>query len=267
MVVLVALQALDSILPREAITVQLVQDRLVQGVVLTILQAGLWYLPVPFVIANVDKSHPLLWIRGEHAGNEVHNIFADEIGNLILGIQDLLVKLSMVLVLKGQESAHQRKEDDAAAPYIHHGRKVLVARNHLWSCIAGRAARCLKKLLVLERVAETEVYYLDTFALIKKQVFGLHVSVHHVRLVDALHTRQNLVQKPTGILLLGTTVLHDVVKQLSAGRVLHDEIQLSGSLNDLVQLYDVPTTPYQLEDVNFTCNSLHISQLLDTLLL
>ena len=61
-------------------------------------------------------------------------------------------------------------------------------------------------------------------------------------------------------------MVDDVFKQFSATRVLHDQIELFGGLDDLVELNDV-RVPNQLQDVDFSCHSLDVSDLRNLVLL
>ena len=50
--------------------------------------------------------------------------------------------------------------------------------------------------------------------------------MHDVQLVDVLYARDDLLQEAAGVLLLEALVRDDVVEQLAAARVLHDQKQL-----------------------------------------
>ena len=57
-------------------------------------------------------------------------------------------------------------------------------------------------------------------------------------LVQVLHSLQYLVKKAASIEIVHSVVFHNVVKEFSCIRVLHDKIQLIFRLNDLVELND-----------------------------
>mmetsp|Transcript_50007 Transcript_50007/g.113773 ORF Transcript_50007/g.113773 Transcript_50007/m.113773 type:complete len:222 (+) Transcript_50007:870-1535(+) len=136
-VVLVRLQALHRVLSREAIAVELLQDLLVQCAnVVAILKGSLGHLPVPPVLPDVCQGHALLWLCGQHAGDEIGYLCAHEVRHLVLCIEDLLVKLCVVLVLKGQVATDKSEEDDTAAPDVDHAWHVLLPRDHLRGGVA-----------------------------------------------------------------------------------------------------------------------------------
>ncbi len=60
--------------------------------------------------------------------------------------------------------------------------------------------------------------------------------------------------------LVDFLMVDNVLKQLSPGSVLHDEVELLGCLDDLVKLNDVGV-PNQLQDVDFSGNSLDVRDL------
>ena len=76
-------------------------------------------------------------------------------------------------------------------------------------------------------VGEAEIHNLNVVLVIKQQVLRLEVSMADLDLVDIFDARDDLLDEPTALLLLEALSLDDVVKQLSAGSILHDEEQLS----------------------------------------
>ena len=62
------------------------------------------------------------------------------------------------------------------------------------------------------------------------------------------------MEEAAGLSILESSLLHDVVEELTTGRVLHDQEQLLTSLNDLVQLHDVRVS-HDFQNVNLSHNS------------
>ena len=67
----------------------------------------------------------------------------------------------------------------------------------------------------------------------------------------------NLLEEFACLLLLQFLLLHDIVEQLTAADVLHDEKELLGCFDNLKQLDDVGMAD-QFEDVDFASDSLHV---------
>ena len=68
------------------------------------------------------------------------------------------------------------------------------------------------------------------------------------------------------LLLLYALMLDDVVEQLAARRILHDQVEFLVCLDDLVQL-NYMGMPDELQDVDFARHALDIGYVDDTLLL
>eukprot|EP00437_Effrenium_voratum_P067494 CAMPEP_0181504056 /NCGR_PEP_ID=MMETSP1110-20121109/57287_1 /TAXON_ID=174948 /ORGANISM="Symbiodinium sp., Strain CCMP421" /LENGTH=121 /DNA_ID=CAMNT_0023632881 /DNA_START=326 /DNA_END=688 /DNA_ORIENTATION=- len=84
--------------------------------------------------------------------------------------------------------------------------------------------------------------------------------------MDLLNPGHDLVKEAACLSFFHPALGHDVVKQLPTGTILHDEIQLTWCLYDLVELNYVRML-HQFEDVNFPGNSFHISNIHNSLLL
>ena len=56
----------------------------------------------------------------------------------------------------------------------------------------------------------------------------------HLYFVQVFNTGEDLMEEAAGLSILESSLLHDVVEELTAGCVLHDQEQLLAGLNDLV---------------------------------
>ena len=124
-------------------------------------------------------------------------------------------------MVEGKIPASHREQHDPRAPYVRFERVVLVPEDHLRSRVARRPAGGLEPLLFLVEVAEPEVDELDVQLVIQQQVLGLEVPVHDLQRVDVLNALHYLLVELASFDLLQRFLLHDVVEELSLGRVLH----------------------------------------------
>jgi hypothetical protein len=83
--------------------------------------------------------------------------------------------------------------------------------------------------------------------------------------MDLFESSYDLLEKLACFLLLHTTICHNVIKQLASRSVLHDQIQLSPSFDDFIQLYYVWMLN-QLQNMNLSRNTFNIGHLNDPLL-
>ena len=81
--------------------------------------------------------------------------------------------------------------------------------------------------------------------------------MHDAQFMKVFNPANNLLEEFACLLLLQFLLLHDVVEQLAAADVLHDEKELLGCFDNLKQLDDVGMAD-QFEDVDFACDSLHV---------
>mmetsp|Transcript_6914 Transcript_6914/g.21503 ORF Transcript_6914/g.21503 Transcript_6914/m.21503 type:complete len:281 (-) Transcript_6914:196-1038(-) len=215
---------------------------------------------------DLRNGEPAHGVGRQEPCDEVLDSVADVPWSGVVRCKDLFVQRSSVLILERQVAADKREEDDSAAPEVARRRHVAEAGDHLGWRIARRAASRLQALALTEDVAEPEVYDLDTPVLVKQQVLRLQVPVHHLHLVHLLHAGHDLVEEAARLGLLYPPARDDVVEELAAAGVFHDEVQLPPGLDDLVKLDDVGVSD-KLEDVHLTSDALNIGNLHDSILL
>lgn len=75
--------------------------------------------------------------------------------------------------------------------------------------------------------------------------------MNNSELMKILDARDYLLEKLACFSLLQSSVLYDIIEQLSPTCVFHDKIELLRSLDNLVKLYDI-RMPYHLEDLDLS---------------
>mmetsp|Transcript_73652 Transcript_73652/g.159358 ORF Transcript_73652/g.159358 Transcript_73652/m.159358 type:complete len:451 (+) Transcript_73652:1224-2576(+) len=270
MVMLVHLQTLHRIVPREAEGIELPQHILLKAHLprrqISWRCRGLRDLAVPWVRTNDRYGEAARWIRREKPRDEILDGLADEFRRAVACGKDLLVKLCRLLILEGEVAADKGEENDPTAPEVAKGGHVAVAGNHLRCSVARRATGRLQELLIPEDVAQAEIYDFDTPVLIEQEILWLQVTVDYVHGMDLLNTCNYLVEEAGCLGFLDTAVGDDVIEQFATASVLHNEIQLPACLYDFIELDDVRVSD-QLEDVHLSSNPLHICHLDNALLL
>lgn len=63
--------------------------------------------------------------------------------------------------------------------------------------------------------------------------------MNNVEFGHVLNTREQLLKEAASLFLLDALMLHDVVEELATRGVLHDEVELLLSFDDLVEVDDV----------------------------
>lgn len=139
---------------------------------------------------------------------------------------------------------------------------VALSCNHFWGSVAGRTACRLQSLPRLVSVTQTEVNDLDVLVVIKKEIFRLEVTMDNVQLVQVLDASDDLVEKGQSFRLLDPLILYDIVEELTATGILHDEIQLLRGLDNLVKLNNVRVTDH-LQNVDFPGDAFDIINVLN----
>ena len=93
--------------------------------------------------------------------------------------------------------------------------------------------------------------------MVKKQIFWFEIPVNYIELMHVLNARNNLLVKLASFLLFKFCVLHYVIEKLPSTRVFHDEVELLGGLDDLIELNDVGVTNH-FQDVDLPRHPLNV---------
>ena len=80
--------------------------------------------------------------------------------------------------------------------------------------------------------------------------------------MQMLNTKKNLVEEFAGLRVSYTLWFDNTVKELTSVCMLHDQVELSLSLNNLVELYHI-WMPYLLQNFDFPSNPVNICLILD----
>eukprot|EP00359_Climacostomum_virens_P010557 CAMPEP_0204907666 /NCGR_PEP_ID=MMETSP1397-20131031/6761_1 /ASSEMBLY_ACC=CAM_ASM_000891 /TAXON_ID=49980 /ORGANISM="Climacostomum Climacostomum virens, Strain Stock W-24" /LENGTH=132 /DNA_ID=CAMNT_0052076901 /DNA_START=1125 /DNA_END=1520 /DNA_ORIENTATION=+ len=84
--------------------------------------------------------------------------------------------------------------------------------------------------------------------------------------VEVFEAREDLLVELASLDFVEPCVSHNVVEELASTRVLHNQVELLGGLDDFVHLYDVRVTQ-QLQDVDFPSHSLNVGSVTDPIFL
>mmetsp|Transcript_3398 Transcript_3398/g.7606 ORF Transcript_3398/g.7606 Transcript_3398/m.7606 type:complete len:221 (+) Transcript_3398:187-849(+) len=201
LIALLLLQRLEQLLPLEAdLHHDLVEHVAVDG---TELRHDLvrrhrevegQALGEPSMAAYLGYSDPLQGVDDEHARDELLDVVGHVAGQCEDAALDLLEEVGNVLVVKGERAAQQRIENHAAAPHVHLGSGVELARDDFGRRVVGRAAARLEEVAVLHDVGEAEVGDAELLVAVEQQVLRLEVAVHHRVLVAVLDARHELLE-------------------------------------------------------------------------
>jgi len=187
----------------------------------------------PLAFSYLVQVEPGVRVCVEDALEQFLALVGEYLGGFIVASHDLLVEFAGAGVLEGQVAAEHGVEDDAAAPDVCPQTVVAFARYHFGSSVAGTAAGGLEPLAGLVVVGESEVYDFDVVAVVEEEVLGLEVAVDDAVLVDVVDACDDLLHEGDGLLLAESLVLDDVVEELAALCVLHDEVDVGFGLDDL----------------------------------
>lgn len=148
--------------------------------------------------------------------------------------------------MPGKESV----QDDAAAPDVDGGAFILAFPNNFGGCIVGTATGGFEESAVFHEIGEAEVDDLDDFVAIDEYVFGFEVAVGDKVGVCVGHSADDLFEEEAGVFLADVIVL-DVVVELAAFCVFHDDEDVVGGVEHLIQFDDVLVVD-KLEDAYFS---------------
>lgn len=222
-------------------------------------------LVVPRMVADVLDIEALGRVRIQDARYQVLGLVAEERRQFVFSVQNLLIQLLRVLVLERQIAADHGVQDDSAGPNVGAESEVPLALDHLGRGVARTAAGGLEALAMLVEVGQTEINELDRVVVVQQQVLWLEITMHNAKLVNILDSADDLLIHLGSLVLLKSPILHDVLKQLTARAILHDEVQVVMVLNHLVQLDNLRVT-HLLQDGDLTIDPLNVRMVLDLVL-
>jgi len=118
---------------------------------------------------------------------------------------------------------------------------VLDTLDEFRRCVSGRAARGQQQTVhaAMRLGAQAEIDDLQVLLLVQQHVLRLEVAVRVAVLVQVRHGRHDLPEEHPGLHFAEATLLDDVIEQLAARAVLHDDVTVRLGFDHLVQLADV----------------------------
>ena len=135
-----------------------------------------------------------------------------------MALFDLGVQLRHALIVEGHLTTHQHIEDDAKAPDIDLGPRVLLGLQQLGGGKVEAAAVSLELPILLwrEEVAQAEIDDLDVASFANQNVLNLEVPVHDAVSVAIVQGAGYLSTKFSSLLFLQFAMRNDVVQHLAA---------------------------------------------------
>ena len=119
---------------------------------------------------------------------------------------------------------------------------IPLALDHLRSSVARAATRCLKHLVILPHIRQTEVHDLDLTIDGQQEVLWLQVSVDDLHLAQVLNAEDDLLVNCTSLLLSKSVTRDDIIEELASFSHFHDKVEALVGLNHLIKLDEVRVT-------------------------
>jgi hypothetical protein len=114
----------------------------------------------------------------------------------------------------------------------------LCASQNFGGHVERGAEHGVRKLLIGEKLGEAEVSDFD-FAVVHEDVGEFEIAVHDLVLVECLEGIEDLDEELDRFLLGEGLVLLEVLGEVALVAVFEDEVEIVGSLLDVVELDDV----------------------------
>mmetsp|Transcript_14620 Transcript_14620/g.34873 ORF Transcript_14620/g.34873 Transcript_14620/m.34873 type:complete len:309 (-) Transcript_14620:272-1198(-) len=201
-------------------------------------------LHYPRVLQRLGGRVPIPWVECEKFPDDVFGLIADV--SPVLWVERVLAQLHLGqhlgvrLAREGRVPAQQHVHDDPTRPHVR--RLSVVTQQHLRSHVIRRAGFGASRLSVFELAREAEVDDLQRAVGLlahEQKILGLQVSVHDAVRMAVGERREDLLHDPRRVPLGELLLLDDAIKQLTTRTQLHDDVDVSGILEGLVQLDDV----------------------------
>ena len=114
----------------------------------------------PRVFSDICNLESLFRVRIQKVGYEIPRLWRNKFRDLVVSVEDLLVKIRRVWIFEGQVPTDQSKQDDSTAPNVNIRSMISLASNHLRSSIAGRATSSFQSLPSFISVRQPKIDYL-----------------------------------------------------------------------------------------------------------
>ena len=150
-------------------------------------------LLIPRVTSDSLDIKPFLWVCAQNLPYQVLTRITDKFWDLILSIENLMVKFVGLGVLERQEATNHCIYDNSTTPHISRETIIFLTGNHLWGCIARTSTGSLEQLPWLVSITETKINNLDVIEVVHQQVFRFQISMADAELMKVVHSRQDLM--------------------------------------------------------------------------
>ena len=134
-------------------------------------------------------SDTLAWVNLEHAADKVLCIRGQLLGHVELPNLDFSEEVSDVIIVKGQATREEGKEDDAAGPDVRGRAVVRQPSDNFRARVVRAPARRLEHPVVALQRCHPEIGNLDVALPVEEQVLRLEIAVADVEavaVVDAI---------------------------------------------------------------------------------
>mmetsp|Transcript_9518 Transcript_9518/g.15582 ORF Transcript_9518/g.15582 Transcript_9518/m.15582 type:complete len:287 (+) Transcript_9518:501-1361(+) len=179
----------------------------------------------------------LLGVADEELLEQVLGLVADGLGDLETSGHDLLVHLLHVLRVEGGQTSEHLKHQGSKAPPVD-GLSVSVSFKDLRSKVLGRSAEGGSAIVVADEtfLGDTKVGHADVAIVREEQVLRLQITIEDTAVVEVLETKDDFGTVEASTLLAETLVALEVVEKLTTVDVVHDEEELVGGLERVVEV-------------------------------
>ena len=188
---------------------------------------------------SLATAQTLLRVFLQQHGAKVSGLRRKElVVHLGLAILDILVEFVPVFAIEGRKANEHFVDDGSKGPPIGGFAMALTLQNFRRQilCSSTETFSVLHSLNIL--FGKAEVGELDVAVNSYEDVFRLEVTIENVHLVEVLKGKENVSRvEPSGI-LLESTDLAEVKKELSARTVLQTKEQFVFTLESVVHLHD-----------------------------
>ena len=110
---------------------------------------------------------------------------------------------------------------------------------NFWWTVAPWATKSWHLLAVFHSTWETKIYYLDLTLAVNKNILKLQITVADVLLVEIFHCVDDLSKDCRGTDLVKDAVVHDIVEEIAAWSIFHDDETVRLCVNDIKAFDDI----------------------------
>ena len=186
---------------------------------------------------DATYAQSLLRVHAKQPPDQVFGVFRDFLLHVVLGVEDLLMQVFHVIGFEGYCAKEKSEKDDSCAPQIRPEPPVAFIFNDLWCDVGWSATLFVHDFTRFDGLRDAKIGNFNQAFAVKENIVQFDVPMQDRLRVNVADAFDDLLKKDLGKRLLALFTLPHEVEKITARAQLHDQHDVTLSLECLVQLH------------------------------